>query len=228
MNRRKAIFMAHWWDNRWPMLIFWSVLIAATVVAYIINYSLEGHVVIGAFLAPIIFFMVTGSLAIKGMLHVTLGFGGTRKEFLGATVLFYLLYAGVNSLILVMLGFVEIEWLNNESIQIWFNMMDLQIARPDVVWLIQTLVFIDVLLLFAMMSSLQVRLGVPIYLSILVLVTVNLSMPATRTFWFTVGKSIYAYENLLQLIIGLVAAGALLTLIIWLLLARVSVKTSRA
>lgn len=145
-----------------------------------------------------------------------------------ATVWFLLLLSAVNSLIMVILGYVEIELLNTEHFRMWFNMMDLKTARPDVLWLVQTLVLYAVVMFFFMLSSLKLRFGIPAYIPALLVLAANLSIPAARELWTDIFYSFYKYENVWSLFIGFLIAGIIFSLVSWVLLSRLSIKTSKA
>ena len=209
------------------MWIFWSIVCAVVAVQWVLNSTFEGESNNTSFGAVIIFFLVTGMVSLRGSLNLALGFGATRKEYIKSTILFYLAYSAVNSLIMVIFGIFEVTVLNNAHITLWFSMMDLATARPDYVWLIQTIVLFDVVMFFFMLSSLHLRFGIPAYISALVILAANVSLPAGRAIWTDMAFSFYEYENLLELLIGFAAAGIVFSLLTWLLLSRVSVKTAK-
>lgn len=233
MKRIKGVFLAQWWAN-WPRaMLFWGVFAGYLAIHYLLLHVIlkdwiEGDNQNALNVVVLVFFMVTGSLLVGKMLPMTLSLSGTRFQYIAGTTLFLLAFAAANSLLMVLLGVPEVRVLSNEDYRLWINFADLHAVRPEAAWFVQTLLLFAFGMLFAVLSALRLRAGIPVYLSAIVLLGLNLSIPALRDMWRWIVRSLLDGVNLLPLSAGLLAAGAALVLAFWALLARVALKASHA
>lgn len=233
MNKIRGVFLAQWWNMMRPTTLFWGffagfLLIHLFLLHVVLKDWVAGNNESMMNLVVLIFFFVTGSMLVGKMLPMTLSLSGTRFHYIVGTTLFLLVYSAANSLVLVLLGYPEVSILSNEHYRLWINFFDMNVARPDSAWLIQTLILFVSGMFFAVLSALRLRTGIPVYLTALAFLIINLSVPALRKMWVWIALSILNHQDLLKLAIGLLAAGIALVIMFWALLARISLKTSHS
>lgn len=120
MNRTLNVVRMHL-VNRWSFLVLpWVILGSAFVISWLIWLiiasaagadALEGTQYSGAVMSIYVYMLVVAIAAINLAFPFALGFSATRREFYVGTSLLFVIITAANSLVLVVLSYIE-EWTN--------------------------------------------------------------------------------------------------------------------